>query len=596
MSVGGSVSKRFRMALNRDEGMQQLDRIVLDYGYVDGEPFSFKDHEYQIEIMRDTHSRIAVRKCSQVGLSELVVQKSLGLSAVLKNNTIMFSLPTKEMATKFSKHRFDGAIEASDYYSGLLGAGDNSAGMKKLGTSHIYIIGTYGDKSAISTPAEMIFSDEVDFSNPIVLGKLNSRIRHAKALDARGNRGYVYRFSTPTAEGFGIDVDFQKGDQRYYLCKCEHCEHWVEPHYLRDFVIPGWDKSLLDFSRDNLDDPRYDTESAHILCSHCKRDLFTSLCNPARRQWVAKKPDNWNHSYQVNPWDVPAYNTPQNIVRQYGDYPLKSDFFNFVLGLPFSDNDNSFQTDDVWRSQVCDVDLWLFQNCVVRYGTVGGMDVGKTCHLVVKIRAGTGWHIIWMEKIHNTQQSPATPAVLERFDFYGMRKLCIDSGPDITLVNLLTSAREGIQAVVYTTVGGYMAIEEKKAGDIINADRTKTLTLLMQDHNAGKLHYPHADQLKIELFQHLATTKKIREPGADGVMKEKFVKSDKQDHWVHALNYANIAGLACELLEGTAEGAALPSVSTVRLGSKPRETPEEVEKGHVLQGMFGVRSSKGFRR
>ncbi|QYW06462.1 putative terminase large subunit [Pseudomonas phage UAntarctica] len=591
-----SITKRFRMALNREEGMSQLDRVVMDYGVVGGAPFSFEDHEFQIEIMRDTHSRVAVRKCSQVGLSELMVQKCLALSAVLKNNTIMFSLPTKEMATKFSKHRFDGGIEGSEYYSGLMSAGENAAGMKKLGSSYIYIIGTFGDKSAISTPAEMIISDEVDFSNPIVLGKLNSRIRHAKSLDEKGNRGYVYRFSTPTVEGFGIDNDFQKGDQRYYLCKCEHCETWVEPHYLTDFVIPGWDKGMLEFSRDNLGDPRYDTESAYIACSHCKRDLFASLCNPARRQWVAKKTENWNHSYQVNPWDVPTYNTPQNIVRQYDDYPLKSDFFNFVLGLPFSDSENTFLTTEKWRATLCDVDLWVFQNCVVRHGTVGGMDVGKICHMVVKVRAGTGWHIIWMEKIHNTQADPATPAILARFDFYGMRKLCIDAGPDITLVNLLVSARENIQAVVYTTVSGFQAIEEKKAGDVINADRSKTLTLLMQDHNSGKLHYPGQDNLKIELFQHLATTKKIREPGADGVMKERFVKTDKQDHWVHALNYANIAGLAAELWEGTNEGAALPGVTTVRVGSRPKEQTQQVETGHVLQGMFGFKSQRAFKR
>ena len=591
---GTSISKRFRMALNRDEGMKQLDKVVEDYGFVKGQPFTFEDHEYQIEIMRDTQSRIDVRKCSQVGLSELMVQKCLALSAVLRHNTIMFSLPTRDMAQKFSKHRFDGAIVSSEHYSSMMSAGENSSAMKKLGSSYIYVIGTYGDNSAISTPAEMIMSDEVDFSNPIVLGKLNSRIRHAKNVDEKGKRGFRYRFSTPTVEGFGIDKGFQNGDQRYYMCRCEHCEKWVCPDYLQDFIIPGWDKGMLEFNLDNLRDPRYNTEAAYIQCSNCKKDLFKSLLDPARRQWVALHPDRWDHSYQVNPWDVPTYNTPQEIVRQYEDYPLKADFFNFVLGLPFSDADNTFVTTDKHRAFTCTIDLWIYQNCVVPMGTVGGMDIGKTLHLVVKVKAGPGWHVIWMEKIHNTQEDPATARVLDRFDFYGMRKLCIDAGPDITLVNLLVSAREGIQAVVYTSVSGFHAIEEKKAGDVINADRTKTLTLLMQDHNSGKYRYPHSDSCKIELFQHYATTKKLREPGADGVVKEKFIKTDKQDHWVHALNYANIAGMAVELNLGSDTGAAMPQVGTVKLGSKPTDAPKE-EPGHVLQGMFGFKKPGGVR-
>ena len=49
----GSVAQRFRMALNREEGMKSLDQVVLDYGYVEGNKFTFEDHEYQIEIMRD---------------------------------------------------------------------------------------------------------------------------------------------------------------------------------------------------------------------------------------------------------------------------------------------------------------------------------------------------------------------------------------------------------------------------------------------------------------------------------------------------------------------------------------------------------------
>lgn len=587
----GSVAQRFRMALNREEGMKSLDQVALDYGYVEGVPFTFDDHEYQIEIMRDTAARIDIRKCSQVGASELWAQKTLAMCAVLKNIRIMFSQPTKEMAVKFSKDRIDGVIEQSPYYGGLVAPGGNAAGMKKIGSNMLYIIGTFGANSAISIPAEIIICDEVDFSNEVVLGKLNSRLRHAKSVNEYGDRGFRYRFSTPTVDGFGIDKGFQAGDQRYYMCKCEHCSKWVVPDYMTDFIIPGWDKPIIEFGIDNMGDNGVDIEGSWIKCSNCGNDLFQSLCNAANREWVAKHPDRHRHSYQIYPWDVPKYNTPAAIARQYDDYPLKSDFFNFVIGLPYSDAENSFITNDEHRARVCDVDLWIFGRWQVLCQTVGGMDVGKTCHLTVKAKVGKGWHVVWMEKIINTKNDPAVPKVLARFDFYRMKKLCIDSGPDITLVNLLVSARAEIKAVVYTNVPGFIPIAEGRGEDIINADRTKTLSLLLQQHNGGDTHYPHNEELKQDLFKHLATTKKVKERAADGQLVEKFIKTDRQDHWVHSLNYCNIAAMACEMLEDNSVVGVMPGIAKVQMGSAaktPEKDPVDI-LGNALSGMFGGR-------
>ena len=78
------VVARLRMRLDREAGMRQLDETVLKYGHANGQPWSFKDHEFQREIIRDTSSRISVRKCSQVGLSEIMVQKLLAMAASLR--------------------------------------------------------------------------------------------------------------------------------------------------------------------------------------------------------------------------------------------------------------------------------------------------------------------------------------------------------------------------------------------------------------------------------------------------------------------------------------------------------------------------------
>jgi hypothetical protein len=568
------------MQLNREEGLKELDQVVLKYGKVNGRPWSFKDHEFQIEIIRDTRSRIDVRKCSQVGLSELMVQKTLGMGATLQHTRIIFTLPTRDMAMPFSKDRFDSAIDQSDFYSGLVAKASNSASQKKIGTCTLYITGSFGANSAISVPAEVVISDEVDFSNEAVLGKLNSRLRHAQMVDAQGNRGMRMRFSTPTVDDYGVDAGFKSGDQRYYMVRCRHCQTWQVPDFYHDFVIPGWDKGMRELTREDVKANTLDLQGAYIKCSCCGKDLQSSLLDPSRRQWVAARPDVWDHSYQVYPWDVPKYNTPPAIIKQMADYPLRSDFFNFVIGLPYSDAENTFIVTEEHRRQYSSVELWYFQLFSVTCQTVGGMDVGKTCHLTVKAKVGKVWHLVWAERIRNTKDDPAVPQVLARFDYYRMAKLCIDSGPDITLVNSLVAARpERITAVVYVgKVSGIMPIDLKADGTVVNADRTKTLSLLLAKHNTGEIRYPLDESVTKDVFAHLKTTKKIRMRDADGNFQERFTRTSDTDHWVHSLNYASIAAMCVENLGLVEVIGAAPMVGRVRVGSAAsKDQPADIE-------------------
>ena len=67
--------------------------------------------------------------------------------------------------------------------------------------------------------------------------------------------------------------------------------------------------------------------------------------------------------------------------------------------------------------------------------------------------------------------------------------------------------------------------------------------------------------------EHLKTTKKIRQRGSDGDMVERFVKTDDNDHWVHALNYATVASMAVEDLGISEVIGSLPSIGKVKVGS-----------------------------
>ena len=168
------IVDRLRMRLDRESGMGDLSSIVERYSYIEGKPFSFHNHEYQREIVNDTSARISVRKCSQVGLTELMVQKTLAMCATLQHSRLIFTLPTATMAASFSKDRIDGAVSQSSFYERLVERASNSAAQKKIGSNMLYISGTYSANAAISIPAEILVHDEIAFSE---IGRASCRER-----------------------------------------------------------------------------------------------------------------------------------------------------------------------------------------------------------------------------------------------------------------------------------------------------------------------------------------------------------------------------------------------------------------------------------
>lgn len=570
----GMLHNRMQTRLNREEGLSRLDQVVEEHGRIEGEPFSFEGHEFQRQIINDTHSRVYVRKCSQVGLSELMVQKLLAMASVLRHKRIIFTLPVAHMAAKFSKDRIDGVINQSPYYGSMVKAANNSASQKLINTTTLYVGGTYGDTGAISVPAYAVVSDEIDFSNQVTLGKLSSRLRHAPK-DDHGYAGLRFEFSTPTVEEFGIDERYNRGNQMCYHAECSGCNRWVVPDFLKDFKIPGYDKSMVELEKADFRNPDYRFDQAWIACPSCGHDLWEDLCDPARRKWIATAPHNYEHSYQVYPWDVPTYNTPQSIIRQFEEYSTFQDFMNFVVGLPFTSPDNSFMVDEAHKKRITDVELWVFNHYVVTKGTVIGMDVGKVCHLTVALVAGNYTHVVWAEELRNSPANPATEQVLERFDYYKCVAMCVDAGPDLTLVNTLVVARGlgRITAVQYVrTVSGLGLYTEHDDGELIKAARTKSLGETLKRHNTGKIHY--AKTVADLMFPHLKNLKKVRELDSSGEYIDRFEKIGP-DHFAHSLNYLELA--RARMVEGLNTGVvgAPATVSKTRIGSKAKSTRDQ---------------------
>ena len=132
----------------------------------------------------------------------------------------------------------------------------------------------------------------------------------------------------------------------------------------------------------------------------------------------------------------------------------------------------------------------------------------------------------------------------------------------------MIDARPGISAVVYVrSTTSLTALDIKQDGEVVNADRTKTLSLLLGRHNSSEIIYPDNYEITSEIFDHLKTTKKIRERSPDGTMTDKFCKSSDNDHWVHSMNYAMIAAMVADVRQSSYAIPIGADVSAVRLNS-----------------------------
>ena len=206
-SLARSFIERVRAGLSGGVDLSRLSQWICrntrHQKYPDRH-WNFKEHEFQIGIVNDSSNDMVVKKCSQVGLSEVSVRSTLGMIDIKPNSTAIYTLPTGGFATTFVKSRFDPVITDSPELRQKMDPETDNTSLKRIGGSFLYIRGTFTQTAAISVPADILIHDEVDFSDPLTLTSFTSRLGHVKEEDVIRRR-----FSTPTVSGFGVSLPFE---------------------------------------------------------------------------------------------------------------------------------------------------------------------------------------------------------------------------------------------------------------------------------------------------------------------------------------------------------------------------------------------------
>jgi hypothetical protein len=523
----------------------------------------------QIGICNATQRHVKVRKCSQVGLSEISVRLALGMLAIYPGSTAIYTLPTAKFAGKFTKARINPVVEASKTLKDLVPSGADSSELKQFGSSFLYIVGTSGSSSPISIPADMLIRDEVDFSNQSLLSMFYSRLGHAEG------GGWIRDFSTPTVDKYGISEDFDETTNNRYMILHDYCHEWVAPTCIDNIVIPGYEGNLTDFGKSDLKDPRYKIDESYLSCSSCHMPISNdNLADPEKRQWVAANPDAEIGGYQIVPFDVPFVNPISKTVKAVEQYDRKADWVNFEMGAPYQDAENSFVIPTI---DVMTTGGWVKPGAMAASGCVMGIDVGKTSWAIIGKPYESGKvDILHAERIVQDDNNYLVTRILDLLKWYGVMRGVIDAGPDFTAVLQVIS-----KAIVNQVYGCYYVrsartalsnIDVKEEEQVLNASKVGTFSEAARRVNKGLVQWPRMAEMGT-IKDHLENINKISNRNSQGELVEAWV-SKGPDHYANALNYLMIAIGLCDYLNQHGAPPAPASITRAKFGKQHDDTSD----------------------
>lgn len=524
---------RLRIAGTKAPTRSTLARWIAENTYLGGRRFSFKGHEYQRRIVESTAISRVIRKCSQVGVSEILIREVLALIQTTPGGLkAAYVFPSAGFAAKYSQARIDPVIASSPALSQAVDKADiERRDVKTFGSADkiLHLKGATGATAAISDPLDAIYFDEYSFMDQTTAGDYQSRLTHSPLK-------WTTRFSTPTVPHDPICAAFDASRRHFLFARCNHCNHQFIPDYYEHVHLPGWSESLAEITQESL--KSVDPAKAVLLCPNCGRPPDLS---PAYREWVVENEaeDYPTEGFQVSPFDAPSFITPGDLIVASTRYRTKAKFQQFSLGKPDEDKTNGLSLEEVDT-------FGAFMPQPPPGPRFIGFDQGTTCHVVVGALGTDGiLRAFHFERV-SLGKFPERLAQLRAEYSTGDGSVGLmvgDSQPNISLALQLLALHRGFFPAAFTLHTGLATCSVGKTDTlqrVVDVNRTVALDRLLLDLREGRILLAKGPEWDL-LTRHLTSLKRIEEPAKDGTLQAKWVKTNGEDHYHFALLYLTIA-------------------------------------------------------
>lgn len=317
---------------------------LLEYYTIRGKPLTFhiadrneeraRAHRpWQQDIIDDEHEDKIVQKSRQLGLSEMGVAEALHFADTKNHVKLMYTFPRNRQLTDFVKTRFNPVLDSNPYFNSIRDKGMDSLEVKKIRESFLLFRSAWGGALGEGADIDFLAFDEYD--------RMQDNVELAFQEGMKSSAyGRLRRWSTPTIPGRGVNKQFTKTDQRFYMHKCDKCNHYqilsVEDN-IRQLKPNG-----INYVTEEVEDGTFE-----FACAKCGATLDRWY----NGQWVAKYPDRKHmrgyHISQLNAVWISA----DDIMRRQFKYQSKQLYYNYVIGEPYAATGLIINDDDILAAQ-----------------------------------------------------------------------------------------------------------------------------------------------------------------------------------------------------------------------------------------------------
>jgi len=413
---------------------------------------------------------------------------------------VLVLFPTRLDAGDFSRSRIAPLIDENPKSIGQMVEDLDRQHLKKIGNLFCYFRGTGTRIGLKSIPADFLIVDELDeITNQMALDMARERLSHSE-------NPRILLISNPSLPDFGIDAEFQRTDQRYWLLKCALCGE----HTCMEDTFPECLREVKD---------------GRVIraCVKCGAEL-----NTARGEWVAKKPGvkdrRGYHFTQL----YSSYVDPGEILRLYRTTNNLQDFYNLKLGLPYVSAENRLSKEEV---------LSLCGSYGIASSHKGpcymGVDQGNELHaVIIAPHEGKDGAIVHLGVYRDWEE-------VERLvDKFKVRVGVIDAMPETRPAREIAEKHKGKVFLCYYSNQKRPAPVWDRRKMTVMVDRTNSLDTSHAAIQEGRIVLPRETEVvRTFAFHCHNTAKKLVEDEEKGTKRYVYVKLG-EDHFRHAFNYA----------------------------------------------------------
>lgn len=487
-----------------DKQYYSILQWITSEGIVDekGEPFSFVDRPWLLDILCDWTPNIVLTACAQVGKSVTFSIKALFGIKHLHFNTI-YTMSSDEDVREFVSSKMNKIIQAN--YHEFAGMETDSIERKEFNDRFIFFKGTNSKTAAISTTADLLIHDEISRSDQNAIETYKSR---TKASQYKGR----WMFSNPGTERDELDQQWQKSDQKEWIITCPHCK---DEHFL------VWPESI------NLETKSY-------VCRACKKPITDDVRRNGK--WVAQNPGSKISGYHISHL-MCCWITAEEIIEDSQGDPAY--FNNFVLGKPYSPGDLSV-------SKTTILDLWTPKDLTIddkgrALDIFLGIDVGNIKHYVVRTTRG----LVKVGRVTKPSE------IDDLIAFWKPKAGVIDAMPDSTLSKYITDKypfmlmsyfmenANNPQTIVWW---GKHGEQQSDKSQIVYSHRDRILDQHLTNMIEAKYLIGLQTDKEFQLYiKHYETLRREKVVNNKGIERYVWESTTGEDHYVFADLYSYLA-------------------------------------------------------